>query len=266
MRRRTCSCTTSRDPAPTRGGPLCCGPSFVPGGSYDQQFIENRSDVLCYTTPPLAEDLEVTGPLTVTLFAATTGADTDFTAKLVDVEPCGAARALVDGIMRGRYRKGTDTAVPITPGAVEEYTIDLVATSNVFKAGHRVRLEISSSNFPRFDRNFNTGRRSLGGHRVRAGGADHHARRAVSVAAAASGHPGLVAPAPEFRTINGAIRLPGAGGGGRHGAADLHRVPVVGVAEPAGGACADGQRCGDGRIRKAELPRFTVEGLTGIAG
>ena len=146
-----------RDPAPTRGGPLCCGPSFVPGGSYDQQFIENRSDVLCYTTPPLAEDLEVTGPLTVTLFAATTGADTDFTAKLVDVEPCGAARALVDGIMRGRYRKGTDTAVPITPGAVEEYTIDLVATSNVFKAGHRVRLEISSSNFPRFDRNFNTG-------------------------------------------------------------------------------------------------------------
>ena len=145
-----------RDPVPTRGGPLCCGPSFVPGGSYDQQFIENRSDVLCYTTPPLTEDLEVTGPLTVTLFAATTGADTDFTAKLVDVEPCGAARALVDGIMRGRYRKGTDTAVPITPGAVEEYTIDLVATSNVFKAGHRVRLEISSSNFPRFDRNFNT--------------------------------------------------------------------------------------------------------------
>ena len=146
-----------RDPVPTRGGPLCCGPSFVPGGSYDQQFIENRSDVLCYTTPPLTEDLEVTGPLTVTLFAATTGADTDFTAKLVDVEPCGAARALVDGIMRGRYRKGTDAAVPITPGAVEEYTIDLVATSNVFKAGHRVRLEISSSNFPRFDRNFNTG-------------------------------------------------------------------------------------------------------------
>ncbi len=145
-----------RDPVPTRGGPLCCGPSFVPGGSYDQQFIENRSDVLCYTTPPLAEDLEVTGPLTVTLFAATTGADTDFTAKLVDVEPCGAARALVDGIMRGRYRKGTDVAVPVTPGAVEEYTIDLVATSNVFKAGHRVRLEISSSNFPRFDRNFNT--------------------------------------------------------------------------------------------------------------
>ncbi|CAI7999492.1 Cocaine esterase [Geodia barretti] len=89
--------------------------------------------------------------MTVTLFAATSGADTDFTAKLVDVEPCGAARSLVDGIMRGRYRKGTDAAVPVTPGAVEEYTIDLVATSNVFKAGHRLRLEISSSNFPRVD-------------------------------------------------------------------------------------------------------------------
>ena len=101
-------------------------------------------------------DVEVTGPLTVTLFAATTAADTDFTAKLVDVEPCGAARSLVDGIIRARYRQGTDQSRPITPGAVEEYTIDLVATSNVFQAGHRIRLEISSSNFPRFDRNFNT--------------------------------------------------------------------------------------------------------------
>ena len=145
-----------RDPVPTRGGALCCGQSFVPGGAYDQQGVEARSDVLCYTTTVLEEDVEVTGPLSVTLFAATTAADTDFTAKLVDVEPCGAARSLVDGIIRARYRQGTDEARPITPGAVEEYTIDLVATSNVFKAGHRIRLEISSSNFPRFDRNFNT--------------------------------------------------------------------------------------------------------------
>ena len=145
-----------RDPVPTHGGALCCGPSFVPGGAYDQQAIEARSDVLCYTTPVLEADVEVTGPLTVTLFAATTAADTDFTAKLVDVEPCGAARSLVDGIIRARYRQGTGESRPITPGAVEEYTIDLVATSNVFKAGHRIRLEISSSNFPRFDRNFNT--------------------------------------------------------------------------------------------------------------
>ena len=145
-----------RDPVPTHGGALCCGPSFVPGGAYDQQVIEARSDVLCYTTPPLESDIEVTGPLTVTLFASTTATDTDFTAKLVDVEPRGAARSLVDGIIRARYRQGTDVSRPITPGAIEEYTIDLVATSNVFKAGHRIRLEISSSNFPRFDRNFNT--------------------------------------------------------------------------------------------------------------
>lgn len=145
-----------RDPVPTRGGPLCCGPSFVPGGAYDQSAVEARSDVLCYTTPPLASDVEVTGPLTVTLYAATSAADTDFTAKLVDVEPCGAARSLTDGIIRARYRQGTDQARLITPGAVEEYVIDLVATSNVFKAGHRIRLEISSSNFPRFDRNFNS--------------------------------------------------------------------------------------------------------------
>ena len=145
-----------RDPVPTHGGALCCGASFVPGGAYDQQAVETRSDVLCYTTPPLDSDVEVTGPLTVTLYAATTGADTDFTAKLVDVEPCGAARSLVDGIIRARYRQGTDESRPITPGAVEEYNIDLVATSNVFKVGHRIRLEISSSNFPRFDRNFNT--------------------------------------------------------------------------------------------------------------
>ena len=145
-----------RDPVPTHGGALCCGQSFVPGGAYNQQVIEARSDVLCYSTPVLEADVEVTGPLTVTLFASTTAADTDFTAKLVDVEPCGAARSLVDGIIRARYRQGTDESRPITPGAVEEYTIDLVATSNVFKAGHRIRLEISSSNFPRFDRNFNT--------------------------------------------------------------------------------------------------------------
>ena len=145
-----------RDPVPTRGGPLCCGPSFVPGGAYDQREVEARNDVLCYTTPPLASDVEVTGPVTVTLYAATSAVDTDFTAKLVDVEPCGAARSLTDGIIRARYRQGTDQARPITPGLVEQYVIDLVATSNVFKAGHRIRLEISSSNFPRFDRNFNT--------------------------------------------------------------------------------------------------------------
>ena len=145
-----------RHPVPTRGGGLCCDPYFVPGGPHDQQDLETRPDILCYTTPPLESDLEVTGPVTLTLYAATTAADTDFTAKLVDVSPFGAARNLTDGIIRARYRHGADAARPITPNAVHEYHIDLVATSNVFLAGHRIRLEISSSNFPRFDRNFNT--------------------------------------------------------------------------------------------------------------
>ena len=151
-----CYLYAPRHPVPTRGGPLCCGPSFVPGGAYDQQDIETRPDILCYTTPPLDADLEVTGPVTLTLYAATTAADTDFTAKLVDVSPCGSARNLTDGIIRARYRQGTDAPHPITPHTIHEYAIDLVATSNVFQAGHRIRLEISSSNFPRFDRNFNT--------------------------------------------------------------------------------------------------------------
>lgn len=146
------------DPVPTDGGGLCCYPALFPGGPFDQTPIEQRQDVLCFTTPPLAEDTEVTGPLSVTLFAATDAPDTDFTAKLVDVCEAGdCAVGLIDGIVRARYRQGTQQAVAITPGEVLEYTIDLWATSNVFKRGHRIRLEISSSNYPRFDRNPNTG-------------------------------------------------------------------------------------------------------------
>jgi putative CocE/NonD family hydrolase len=99
----------------------------------------------------------VTGPVTLHLFAATTAADTDFTAKLVDVYPDGYTRNLTDGIIRARFRRGTDTPRPVTPGGVEEYTIDLWATSNLFRRGHRIALEVTSSNFPRFDRNLNTG-------------------------------------------------------------------------------------------------------------
>ena len=145
-----------RNPVPTRGGGLCCSPAFVPGGAYDQGAVEARPDVLVYTTAPLARDLEVTGPLSVTLYAATSAADTDFTAKLVDVSPCGCTRNLVDSIVRARYRESTESASFIVPGEVHRYTIDLVATSNVFQAGHSIRLEVSSSNFPRFDRNPNT--------------------------------------------------------------------------------------------------------------
>ena len=112
---------------------------------------------MVYTTERLATDVEVTGPLTVTLYAATTGRDTDFTAKLVDVYPDGRAYNLADGIVRARYRESLTDPTLIEPGKVYEYTIDLVATSNVFKRGHRIRIEISSSNFPRFSRNLNTG-------------------------------------------------------------------------------------------------------------
>jgi putative CocE/NonD family hydrolase len=114
--------------------------------------------VLVYSTGPLVEDLEVTGPVTLDLFASSTAADTDFTAKLVDVYPDGRAINLTEGILRARYRESTGEAKPIVPGQVYEYKIDMWSTSNVFLKGHRIRLEVSSSNFPRFDRNLNTGK------------------------------------------------------------------------------------------------------------
>ena len=145
------------DPVPTRGGGLCCDIGFMSPGAYDHRPIEARVDVLVYTTPPMERDTEVTGPVTVTLYAASSARDTDFTAKLVDVEPCGYARNLTDGIIRARYRQPRQPASLIQPHDVYEYTIDLWATSNVFKRGHSIRLEVSSSNFARFDRNTNTG-------------------------------------------------------------------------------------------------------------
>ena len=125
--------------------------------AFDQRLVEARPDVLVYVTPPLEEDTEVTGPVRLHLWAATTAPDTDFTGKLVDIYPDGYARNLTDGIIRARYRLGTDAARPITPGQVYEYEINLWATRNLFRKGHRIGLEVSSSNFPRFDRNLNTG-------------------------------------------------------------------------------------------------------------
>ena len=141
------------DPAPTLGGNTL----IIDYGVFDQSPAENRPDVLVYTSDPLPSDLELTGPISVTLYAATTAADTDFTAKLVDVRPDGYAHNLQDGIVRARYRTSVREPSPIIPGRVYQYTIDLWATSHVVKAGHRVRVDISSSNFPRFDRNPNTG-------------------------------------------------------------------------------------------------------------
>ena len=123
----------------------------------DQREVEQRPDVLVYTSPVLDAPIEVTGPIPLELWAASSGTDTDFTAKLVDVQPDGTARALTDGVLRARYRRSKTTPVLLTPGQPELMTIDVGATSNVFLAGHRIRVEISSSNFPRFDRNPNTG-------------------------------------------------------------------------------------------------------------
>ena len=144
-------------PAPTRGGCNCCDPEIVDWGAFDQRSVEFRSDVLVYTSAPLEEELEVTGPVVVKLYASTDARDTDFTAKLVDVHPDGYAINLCDGIIRGRYRESLAEQKLLEPGTVYEFTIDLWPTSNVFLRGHRIRLDISSSNFPRFDRNPNTG-------------------------------------------------------------------------------------------------------------
>lgn len=145
-------------PVPTCGGQLCCYTSQLPPGAFDQREVEARDDVLVFKTAPLDQDVEVTGPVSLHLWACTSAADTDFTGKLVDFCPDGCARNLTDGIIRTRFHLGTDQPRPITPGAVVQYRIDLGSTSNLFRRGHRIGLEISSSNFPRFDRNLNTGR------------------------------------------------------------------------------------------------------------
>jgi putative CocE/NonD family hydrolase len=154
------------NPVPTIGGRLCCGNNQLPPGPADERPNESRADVLVYSTPPLARDVEATGWVKVRLFASSSAVDTDFTALLADVEPSGYARFLTDGIVRARYRNSTRKAEAIEPGKVYEYTIDLWATSNVFKAGHRIRLYVSSSNFPRFNRNLNTGEPILGATRM----------------------------------------------------------------------------------------------------
>jgi hypothetical protein len=148
-----------RDPTPTRGGAVCCNPKILPWGPMEQRAIEQRADVLVYTTRPLKEDLEVIGPVKAELYVATSAKDTDFTAKLVDVFPDGTAINLTDGILRLRYRSSLERAELAREGEIYRVTIDAGVTGNVFLKGHRIRLEVSSSNFPRFDRNPNTGGR-----------------------------------------------------------------------------------------------------------
>jgi putative CocE/NonD family hydrolase len=142
------------DPVPTVGGQSMFKENT---GPCDRRSVERRDDVLVYSTPPLEQAVEVTGPIQLTLYAASDALDADFTAALIDVHPRGAAIIICDGIVRARFRDSYEDPTLIEPGQVYQYNITLWETSNLFKAGHRIRLEISSSNFPRFDRNLNTG-------------------------------------------------------------------------------------------------------------
>jgi putative CocE/NonD family hydrolase len=143
-------------PVPTVGGAILLPPG-LDWGPRDQRTVEAREDVLCYSTPVLEKAVEVTGPIELVLFVSSSARDTDFTGKLVDVSPDGRAEILTDGILRTRYRESFSEPRLMEPGQIYELHLDLWATSNVFKIGHRIHLEVSSSNFPRFDRNTNSG-------------------------------------------------------------------------------------------------------------
>jgi len=146
------------DPVPSHGGNVCCTGNAVAGGAFDQSDIETRPDVLVYSTEPLKEGIEVSGPIEVTLYVSSDAKDTDFTVKLLDVYPDGPAYNLDETIQRLRYRDGYDKPLAwMEPGKVCKVTLQPMTTSNYFAAGHRIRIEVSSSNFPRFDRNMNTG-------------------------------------------------------------------------------------------------------------
>jgi hypothetical protein len=146
-----------RRPVPSLGGRVMLPTTANAAGAVDQRPAEARDDVLCFTSPALTEPLEVTGHVSLTLYASSSAPDTDFTGKLVDVFPDGRAIYLTDGIVRARYRNSLAEPEPLPPGEPVKLTLDLSVTSNVFLPGHRIRLEVSSSNFPRFDRNTNTG-------------------------------------------------------------------------------------------------------------
>jgi putative CocE/NonD family hydrolase len=164
-----------RDPVPTVGGNISVGFEFMPAGGYDQRTrvgafasseslpLAARSDVLVFESEPLARDLEVTGPITARLWVSSSALDTDFTAKLIDLYPPsvdypdGYALNLTDSIIRARFRNSFEKPELMRPAEVYELSFPLYPTSNLFKAGHRIRVDISSSNFPRFDVNPNTG-------------------------------------------------------------------------------------------------------------
>ena len=148
------------NPVPSYGGNVCCTGNAVQGGSFDQQKMEERADILVYSTEPLKEGIEVSGPVELTLFVSSDVKDTDFTVKLIDVYPDGRAFNLDESIQRVRYREGYDKQVFMEQGKIYRVVVGPLTTSNFFDVGHRIRIEVSSSNFPRFDRNMNTGGRN----------------------------------------------------------------------------------------------------------
>jgi uncharacterized protein len=144
-------------PVPSYGGNVCCTGTAIQGGAFDQHQMETRQDILVYTTEPFADGVELTGSVETTLYVGSDAKDTDFTVKLIDVYPDGRAYNLDETILRARYREGFDKEVMMENGKVYKLTLSPMATSNFFAPGHRIRVEVSSSNFPRFDRNLNTG-------------------------------------------------------------------------------------------------------------
>jgi putative CocE/NonD family hydrolase len=145
-------------PVPSYGGNVCCTGNAVRGGSFDQSKMEERDDILVYSTDVLKEGFELSGPIEVSLYVSSSAKDTDFTVKLIDVDENGKAWNLDETIQRMRYRNGYDKPLAwMEPGKVYKMSFQPMTTSNYFAAGHRLRIEISSSNFPRFDRNMNTG-------------------------------------------------------------------------------------------------------------
>ena len=167
------------NPVPSYGGNVCCTGNAITAGAFDQRKNESRPDVLVYSTEPLKEGLEVSGPIEVTLYVSSDAKDTDFTVKLIDVYPDGRAYNLDETIQRMRYRNGYDKPnVWMESGKVYKVVLGPMHTSNYFEAGHRIRIEVSSSNFPRFDRNLNTGGRNYDETKgVVARNAVHHSRQ-----------------------------------------------------------------------------------------
>jgi putative CocE/NonD family hydrolase len=145
------------NPVPSFGGNVCCIGNAIQGGSFDQQTMELREDILVYSTPILTEDVEISGFIESVLYVSSDAKDTDFTLKLIDVYPDGKAYNLDETIQRVRYREGYEKEVFMEKDQVYEVKLSALSTSNFFPKGHQIRIEISSSNFPRFERNLNTG-------------------------------------------------------------------------------------------------------------